>query len=95
MPNAFQFINTSSNEAETFYEIDNKLRDHLGKPPSETSFYRGWYDAFGWHASLGRSFTEMRPLFPETDKEVQKMLDWFDANYRIDAWYEVSSLRHK
>lgn len=91
MPNAFQFIDKSTRQAEKFSIIDDKLREFLGKPPDSKSYYRSWYDGFGFCAAMGDSFQKMKETtYKEayedaSDPEVKKMLDWLDEHYEVNA----------
>jgi hypothetical protein len=88
MPNAFQFIDKVTGKAEKFSVIDDRLREMLGVQPDPKKYYRGWYDAFGLDAAIGKSFVEMREMYPKDDVEVQSMLAWLDERYTTNAWYE-------
>jgi hypothetical protein len=87
MPNAFQFIDKTTNEAEKFSVIDDKLREFLKVPADPERYYRGWYDAFGELAAAGRTFPQMKMVYVDSDEELHRMLDWFDEHYRTTSWY--------
>ncbi len=87
MPNAFQFIAKATGEAENFNDIDEKLCAFLGVPVDPAEYHRGWYDCFGWPASMGQTFAEMRERGHARDAIGHKMLDWLDEHYTINAWY--------
>ena len=86
MPNCVQFIDKTTKEAASPYEMDNALREFLGAEPDSKRYYLNWYDNFGASASAGRSFEDMRVIYEH--EEAIKIIDWLDANYTINAWYE-------
>ena len=88
MPNAFQFIDKTTNEAEKFSVIDDKLCAFLGVVADDKRYYRGWYDTLGELAAMGRSFADMKTIYDTSkDEELKKMLDWFDEHYQTRSWY--------
>lgn len=87
MPNCVQFIDKSTKQAASPYEMDNELREFLGVEPDLKRYYLNWYDNFGMSASMGRSFADMR-VSQEGNEEAIKIIDWLDSNYTIHAWYE-------
>ena len=93
MPNAFQLIRKSTGQAEKFAVIDDELRQYLGVPPNEKSYYRGWYDSIGYAIAIGKSWDEIRATIVGTpddpgDEESIKLVDWLIANFDTRAWYE-------
>jgi hypothetical protein len=91
MPNSFQFINKTTGKADKFVEIDERLCAAMGVECHPTRYFRGWYDAFGFQAAIGKSFADMKLGYKEDieagDEMLGRMLDWFDENYTTSAWY--------
>ncbi len=92
MPNSFQFIRKTTGKAEKFVVIDEELCAFLGVQLHPTKYFRGWYDAFGELACMGKSFVDMKVLYAEAgllrdDLMLCRMLDWFDENFTTNAWY--------
>lgn len=71
-------------EADTFADIDTKMRVALGQPPSEDKFYKGWYDSIAFGLAVGRTFAQLREDY---EGQMDDVINWLEANYSPDAWY--------
>jgi len=93
MPNCFQLIDKTTEQAEKFSVIDDKLCAHLGVEPHPKHYYRGWYDSIGLALAVGKSFEEILATVQEphptygVDEESIKIVKWLDEHYTSTAWY--------
>ena len=87
MPNCFQLINRETGKADAFQDIDEAICWDLGWPVDEERYAHGWYDSIGLGLARGRTFEELRDYFVDAE-ELLQIIDWLDARYTPDAWYE-------
>lgn len=97
MPNCFQLIRKSDPEAGavSLQRIDEEMCLHFNEPCHPERWFRNWYNSIGMSLAFGRTFEELRKR-PEEDgdwepEDVQEwvsMIDWLDANFTTNAWYE-------
>jgi hypothetical protein len=67
-----------------FPDIDNAMCAHFGVEPDEDRFHNMWYDIEGLALATGKDWAWIRETWPER----VAIIDWLDANYVADAWYE-------
>lgn len=83
MPNHVQLISKTTKEAETFADIDTKMRIALGQPADDARFYKAWYDTIAFGLACGCSWQELRKDYEGTKDDV---IDWLEKNYEPDSW---------
>lgn len=84
MPACFQLFPIGSNIPARFIDIDNAMCAYFGVTPDADLYYRYWYDTEGFSLACGRSFNDLRAIYPDR----QAIIDWLEANYTVHAWYE-------
>ena len=85
MPNYFQLINKSTDEAAILSDVDTKLWEHFegAEPENNTCWYQGWYDVIGLAIAMGKDFEWCRENFTE----YTAIIDYLDARYTTNAFY--------
>ena len=84
MPNCFMLVSKLDGQPVKLSVVDDMMARAFGKEPDEEVFFRYWYDSVGLSFALGKTMEETKVMFPEQSD----IVDWIDANYTIDAWYE-------
>jgi len=87
MPNCFQLINRETGKADAFQDIDAAICKDMDWPVDEVRYAFGWYDVIGLGLALGQTFEKMRGYYAD-DPELLAIINWLDARYTADAWYE-------
>lgn len=85
MPNCFQLFPVGSTTPDKLSTVDEKLCSFLGDPVHPNNYCRMWYDIEGWGFAMGWTWDKMREVCPER----KNIIDWFEANYTVNAWAEV------
>lgn len=71
--------------------IDEELCIHLGESISNSRWCRDWYNSIGLALAIGQSFDKIREELkacPENEIELLPIVDYLDANFVTDAWYQ-------
>jgi len=84
MPNCFTLTRKGENEPSELAEVDNQMRLHFGAPPDDVHWFKSWYDITGLALACGIGWDKIRETCPG-QKEV---VDWLEANYTTNAWYQ-------
>jgi hypothetical protein len=69
-------------------DVDNAMRDHFGAPPDAENWYCNWVNSIGLLFALGHGFDQIRASFDDDDTESRDIVDWIQANYNVDCWYQ-------
>lgn len=106
MPNCLQLIRKSAPAAGpvAFTVIDEELCAHFGAEVHPKNWYLNWYDLLGFSLAIGKTFGELRDQFRaatydmdnpyrEFDKQLVKVIDYLDDNFKAEAWAEVGRRR--
>ena len=88
MPNCFQLLRNGN--AVPLNTIDEEMCRHFGAPCHEKHYFEGWYDFIGYELARGQSFAEIRLTYANSPILVQ-IVDWLEANFQVNAWYELRS----
>jgi hypothetical protein len=101
MPNCFALIRKSEPQAGRveFAKIDEEMRKHFKIEPDSDKYLLGWYRWVGFALACGKTFTQLKeqmfkqlpegdPSETDTDRLAIKIVDWLDANFTSDAWYQ-------
>ena len=86
MPNCFMLM--KNGKPVNLRDVDDAMREHFGAPPDDENWYCNWYNSIGILFSLGRTFEQIKEVFDEDDTETRGIIDWIEANYTVDSWYE-------
>lgn len=65
MPNCFQLLDRTTEEAVKFADLDIELCSHTNNLPHPVNYLAGWYDCIGLRIALGRTYDEMYQEFHE------------------------------
>lgn len=84
MPACFQLFPKGSTTPARFSDIDDAMCAHFGVNPDPDRYYRQWYDTEGFRLAIGHSLASQREESPER----ADIIDWLDANYSPESWYE-------
>lgn len=84
MPNCFTLTRKGEDKPSNLAAVDEALCAHFGAEVHPTQWYRAWYDIEGLGLACGRSWDWMREKLPER----KDVIDFLEANYEANAWYQ-------
>ena len=101
MPNCFALTRKSDPQAGhvKLATIDDELCAHLEVAPNPKHYFMSWVDIIGFALACGKSFEQIRadmlermpeghPDETDADRTYLKIIDWLNANFTSDAWYQ-------
>ena len=68
-----------------FQQIDDQLRAVFGEKPDSKNWLYNWYNFLGLPLALGDSWAKIRETYAD-DAQLQRVIDWLEANYEVKAW---------
>ena len=102
MPNCFTLTRRSNLEAGPvpLNTIDAEMCQFFNEPVDPKRWYQNWYNTIGFDLAMGNSFEQIRAdyladrvaddqsAFDAWTKLIE-IVDWLEANFTADAWYET------
>lgn len=82
MPICFELH--KNGEAVTLVRVDEEICRHFGEEPHPTMYYRGWFDSIGFALASGKSFEEIRLMFPT----MVDITNFIEKTYEPKSWWE-------
>ena len=87
MPNCFSLTPKGETRPQNLNSVDEALCKALGEPVSNTLWCRDWYNYIGLLLACGKTFDEIREVCCDSPEMLQ-VIDFLDAHYVSNAWYE-------
>jgi len=91
MPNCFSLTRIGASEPINLVELDDELREEFNEPEDAHSWLYGWYDYIGFAYACGHDNAKCREIFEGND-DLQKVIDYLEANFTCSAWAEIGRL---
>lgn len=103
MPNCFSLTRKGETKPTDLKALDEELCKHFGDPIHPVYWYYDWHNMIGWNLAVsGMNWEQMRALYWRLWQEdvmyrgpnpywsgLLKVLDYLEANFVSDAWYQV------
>lgn len=89
MPACFSLTDKSTGKVVALAEVDNLMCAHFNEVPHEKNWYMNWYNKFGVEPAVGHSWEKIKEGFNyRDDKKYITIIEWLEANYTVNSWYE-------
>lgn len=86
MPNCFQLVRLSllDEGPVALSKIDAEMCYRFDVEPDPVTYYRMWFDTIGFGLACGKSWDQLRKLFPTR----VDIIDWLSDNFLPRVWVE-------
>ena len=65
-----------------FIDVDEAMCNYFGAPCDPKEWHRGWYNLIGLALAAGKSWDQIRFLYPD----LAGIANWLEARYDVDSW---------